>query len=163
MTKLEIDNYFTDNYDLINRIATALTIKNCRNYDPTILVSESYLHVIKVQDKIQDIDQLHRFIIAKISMESYKSKSTTNLLYSDKHKNIDDIQINYESLPYTFNAVDLYLIAEKDSVMKYAAEAYIVKGHDTVRKFKDYFGISYNSSRQFIDKIKENIKKYETI
>jgi len=47
--------------------------------------------------------------------------------------------------------------------MKYAAEAYIVMGHDTVRKFKDYFNISYNSSRQFIDKIKENIKKYEKI
>jgi sialic acid synthase SpsE len=112
---------------------------------------------------LEKIVTKNRFIIASISRESRCSNSSTNYTFKDRHISIDDIQIHKEETPYTFNAVDLYLMNEKDSVMKYAAEAYIVKGYNTVRKFNDYFGISINSSRQFIDKIKENIKKYETI
>jgi hypothetical protein len=163
MTKLEIDKYFSDNYDLISRIATGVNIKNSRNYDPTILIGEAYLDIIKNQHKIDNIETLYRFIIASISRESRCSNSSTNYTFKDRHISIDDIQIHKEETPYTFNAVDLYLMNEKDSVRKYAAEAYIVKGHNTVRKFRDFFGISINSSRQFIDQIKENIKKYETI
>jgi hypothetical protein len=160
MTKSEIDKYFEDNYDIINRIANVLTKKNKRNYDHTILIGEAYLDVVTKRDRITDIDQLHRFIIAKISMESYKTMSKTNRENRKTTVDIDHVLINKEEIQYQFNIIDLYLQQENHSLLKYVAEAYIIQGHNTIRKFRTHFKIGQRDTIEIIKILKQRIYEY---
>lgn len=160
MTKLEIDNYFSQNYDIIYRIANALTRKNKRNYDSTILIGEAYLDVINKRDRISDVEQLHRWIIAKISMESYKTMSKTNRENRKNTIDIDQVVINKEDADYQFNIIDKYLQQENHSLLKYVAEAYIVQGHNTIRKFRSHFKIGQRDTIEIIKILKHRIYEY---
>jgi hypothetical protein len=160
MTKLEIDKYFEDNYDTIYSIANVLTKKNKRNYDPCILISEAYIKLLEIQDKITDIEQLHRFIIARINMEVSLSKSKINLEYKTKHISLDEITINRQDSEYQFNIIDKYLQQENHSLLKYVAEAYIIQGHNTIRKFRTHFKIGQRDTIEIIKILKQRIYEY---
>jgi len=161
MKKSEIDNYINLNYSLLQSIASGLVSKSKRNYDACILISEAYLHVLNISEQITDTDQLQRFIIAKINMEVRFTNSKTNRQNRFNENSIDDTIINREETPYTLSAIDYYLEHENDSIMKFVAEAYLVKGHNTVRKFNEYFNFSSYTSTKFINKLKNRIKEYE--
>lgn len=163
MTKSQIDLYISNNYKLFLKAAKGLTYKNQRNYDPKILITEAYLHILNMSDRIKDESDVQRFMFAKIHMESRFNKSTTNLFYSERNLNIDDIQINHQSTNYELNEIDVYLIQEKDTVLKVVADAYIIKQNNTVRKLKDYFGISDRAASMYIKLIKEKIRTHEEI
>lgn len=163
MTKSQIDNYISNNYPLLLKIAKGLHYKNQRNYDPKILITEAYLHVLNIQDRLTSDQDIQRFMIAKINMESRFDKSTTNLMYSERNTDIDSVQIIHTTSEYNLNAIDIYLQQEKDTVLKVVAEAYITKKHNTVRKLKDYFGISDRAASMYINLIKDKIKTYEEV
>jgi len=161
MKKSEIDNYIKLNYPLLQNIASGLVSKSKRNYDACILISEAYLHVLNINEQIVDSDQLQRFLIAKINMEVRFNNSKTNRQNRFNENTIDDTIINREEMPYTLNAIDHYLDNENDSIMKFVAEAYLVKGHNTIRKFNEYFNFSSYTSTKFINQLKDRIKEYE--
>lgn len=163
MTKSEIDLYISNNYKLLLKAAKGLTFKNQRNYDPKILITEAYLHVLNNIERLKEESDIQRFMFAKIHMESKFDKSGTNLFYSDRHLNLDDLQINQSISEYELNQIDLYLQNEKDTVLKVVADAYIVKQHNTVQKLQDYFGISNRTAIMYINQIKNKIRSYEKV
>lgn len=163
MTKSEIDSYISRQHNQLLKVAKGLTYNNQRNYDPKILLTEAYLHVLKHSEIIADEDTLKRFLIAKMNMESKHDKSGTNLFYSERHLNIDNLQINRQETEYKLSPIDIYLQNEKDTVLKVVAEAYLIKKHNSVEKLRKYFGISKRSAEMYINKMKTKIITYEEV
>lgn len=142
-------------------IAKGLNTKNRRNYDPSILISEAYLHVVKILDKIEDDGTLQRYIIANINMNSRYRNSKTNrqervsgdeLIPECEQNNLQSLY-NY-ALRYYNNA---------DQIERIMFNAYFHEGHNSIRKFSTYFRFSTPTGAKLINKMKSKIKEYEEI
>jgi len=167
MTKRELDSYISINYEFLNNIAKGLSYKNQRDYDPSILIHEAYEHCLKIIEQITTQDQLQRYLIAKINLESRFTNSKINI--EQRVKDSEQIQeVEYEchlevkqQQEEKYNRIETYYNNEKDSVSKYFFEAYYKKGHNSIRKLATYFSISPGTADKELTKIKQRI--HETI
>jgi hypothetical protein len=162
MTKQGLDKFITDKYDMLYSIASGLNTKNCRNFDPSILISEAYEHCHGIIKQIIDEDTLQRYLIAKISMECRYSNSRTNLRerilenpneFVDKDEPINDIQNLYKKIDAYYNT--------GDPIDVIFFQAYFEQGHSSIRKLCKYFGISHPIVMSKLKRIKDEINKIE--
>lgn len=162
MTKQELDRFVTDKYAMLHSIASGLNIKSCRNFDPSILISEAYEHCYNIIETIKDEDTLQRYLIAKISMECRYTNSRTNLRekitatiepISENEIIIDDIQLFYKKIDIYYNT--------GDPIDVIFFQAYFEKGHSSIRKLCRYFNISHPIVMSRLKRIKLEINKIE--
>jgi hypothetical protein len=171
MTKTDVDSYFSDNYDYLYNIARGLAYRHGRKYDPCILLTEGYEHALKNLKQIQSIDQLQRYIIAKVCLEvSYSNSKTSreNCLQSlevltDERPDETDIEGKLNADLREMNARGLivaYHLREKDPVKRIFFEAYFIKGYSTVRSIAEYFKLSRASAHQLIKEMQSDVRAF---
>jgi hypothetical protein len=162
MTKAELDRFVTDKYTMLHSIASGLNVKNCRTFDPSILISEAYEHCYNIIEQIKDEDTLQRYLIAKISMECRYTNSRTNLREkitdtieptTEREEFKDDRQLLYKKIDIYYN--------EGDPIDVIFFQAYFEKGHGSIRKLCKYFGISHPIVMSMLKRIKSEINKIE--
>ena len=174
MQKSQIDKYVEDNYTLLSKVATDFVNRKKRNYDPEIVISEAYIHILKCKDKITTIGQLQSYFISKINIEVSKQNSTTNFTFKDRHSELIGIerQEDNDLLLRVENEIkrnsqkaqiESYYLNEKDSIKKIIFEAYFVKRYRTVRSFATYFNLSKQTANDLINELKTNIKNHGKI
>lgn len=171
MTKSEIDIFVRNNYQFLSKIAKGMSFKNARKYDPCILISEAYEHCLKNKERIEDINQLQRWFIAKMSFEVSYSKSKTsteNVLKSmeyvgDSHESTDDLEYKLYIDKREMEAkglIVLYHMKQKDPVKRIFFEAYFMKGHSTVRSIAKYFNLSSYVAHQYIKEMQLDVRSF---
>jgi hypothetical protein len=171
MTKSDIDTFITENYKFLHTIAKGMSYKRRRKYDAAILITEAYEHCLKHADKIQDENQLQRWLIAKMSFECNFSKSKTstdNILQSmefvgDCYDNDNDLDYKLNSDLREMNAKGLiisYHIKQKDPVKRIFFEAYYIKGHSTVRSIAKHFNLSNAIAHQYIKQMQLDVRAF---
>jgi hypothetical protein len=167
MLKSQIDEYTTANMPLLRKVATDFVARRKKNYDPDILVSEAYLHVIKCMDEIESIGQLQSFYISKISMECTMQKSATNYLLQDRCAPLIGIEREHTDnidekllIEERFKILEQYEKNLKDPIKKIIFEAYYHKGYKTVRSFARYFNFSNATANAIINEMKLEIRNY---
>jgi len=161
MTKQQLDRYIAENYAMLFKIAKGLNTKNHRTYDGSILISEAYIHVLNILDKIENEGMLQRYIIANINMNSRYRNSKTN---RQEKLSGDELIPECEQ----DNAQSLYNYALKyynnaDQIERIMFNAYFHEGHNSIRKFAAYFCFSTPTGAKLINKMKSKIKSYEEI
>ena len=67
MQKTQIDNYVNENYQLLLKVSSDFVRRKKRNFDPEIVISEAYIHVLKCKDKIETVGQLQSYFFSKIN------------------------------------------------------------------------------------------------
>jgi hypothetical protein len=171
MTKREIDIFINENYNFLQTIAKGMAYKRRRKYDPSILITEAYEHCLKNADKIQDTNQLQRWLIAKMSFECNFSKSKTstqNILHSMDY--VGDCYDSEVDLEYKLNSdlreiqakglIVSYHMREKDPVKRIFFEAYFMKGYNTVRSIAQYFKLSNAIAHQYIKQMQLDVRAF---
>ena len=174
MQKLQIDKYVEENYKLLQKVATDFLRRKKRNYDPEIVISEAYIHVIKLKDRIDSIGQLQSYFISKINLEISKQNTTTNFMFKDRHFELigierqqeDEILLQVENeikINHQKAVIESYYLNEKDSIKRIIFEAYFYKKYRTVRAFASYFNLSKQTANDLINELKNNIKNHGKI
>lgn len=158
-----IDTYIQENYDFLLTVAKGLCFKNGRKYDPCVLITEAYLHCIKIKDKIEDVDTLQRYMIAKISIEVKKPRSAVNrrLNIQDHCQVFNEGAIDPEEINFTRKkeqALEEYRTT-RDAVKKRVFEVYYDEEIHTVRAMAQYFNISTKKANQLINEMKDDIRQ----
>lgn len=111
MTKNDIDNYFTKNYQMLLKYASGFVAGFKRKYQPEEIVTEAYLNCVKCveQDKITSINHIEQFAKSTIYCKIAQGASSMNfkrivdkmmsdydiidIVYSTKNQNGDASQI----------------------------------------------------------------------
>jgi|SRR5690606_4200203 len=159
MTRREIDTYFTENHDLLLRIATGLCVKKKRTYPPELAITEAYLECIR-NKKITDVDTLQRFAISRMSLEINASKSTLNRRSKFDECQELDFRIGTSDPDHDTDLINEYMSSCKDTLKRIVLDAYLNKGHSSQRKLADYFGLSPTTIHFTMNEIKEDIREF---
>lgn len=171
MNKSQVDNYLSSNYDFLLNIAKGLCYKKLKGYDPAILISEAYLHVLKIREDILDENMLQRYIIAKINIEVSMTNSKVNKEQAVRHVELngydaqqeqDDKLENEIKLQNQMNQILMYRRNLKCRVKKIIFDTYFIEGKRTVRSFGAYFNFPRSTANKLINQMKTEIKN-ETI
>jgi HD-GYP domain-containing protein (c-di-GMP phosphodiesterase class II) len=163
MLKSHLDSYISTNYEMLLSIANGLNKKNGRDYDPAILVSEAYEHVLNLIDRIDTTDTMQRYLIAKISMESRFRNSRTNRQQAvNEIAEIPDTAIEDDEceLSKLDRRVQAYY-NNADRIKQIMWEAYYIKGHSSCRKFAAYFNFSHATAHNLIKQLKKEVYEQE--
>lgn len=167
MLKSEIDSYTQSNITLLRKVANDFVCRRKKNYDPDILVSEAYIHVLKCKDEIESIGQLQAYYISKISMECNMQKSTVNYQMQDRFSPLNGIEKEDTSnidpkllIEERFKILESYEKNLKDPIKRIIFEAYFHKKHSTVRSFARYFNLSNATANGLINDLKTEIRNY---
>jgi hypothetical protein len=169
MKKSEIDTYINDNYSFLLNIAKGLCYKKCKHYDPSILISEAYLHVLRIKEQIPDLNTLQRYIIAKINIEVSMPNSKVNIEQSTKHTTINGYDVEQEDtttnkierelkIQQQLNQIHSYRFNLQDRVKKIIFDTYFIENKRTVRSFGAYFNFPRSTANKLINQMKEDIK-----
>lgn len=160
MTRKEIDAYFTEKYDFLNRIAKGLCFKKNRKYPSELAITEAYLEVIS-HKRIPDLDTLQRYVISRITLEITASRSKLN--YQDKlSQSTDFIPPDLSTDEIEPCLIDAYRENLKDTEKRIVLEAFCDKNYSSQRKLSEYFDLSQTTTHFLMKEIKEDIKKFVT-
>jgi hypothetical protein len=171
MQKSQIDNYVNENYQLLLKVSSDFVRRKKRNFDPEIVISEAYIHVLKCKDKIETIGQLQSYFFSKINLEICKQNSVTNYQFKERHSELIGIErqeennilleIEHDIKRNSQKAqIEAYRLNLKCSIKKIIFEAYFVKRYRTVRDFAKYFNLSKQTANDLINEMKNEIRNH---
>jgi len=173
MTKRQADRWISNNYDYLTSVATTVIKRDGRNYDPADLISTVYLQVIKPSklDRLQEDEDLKRFITAMLNRMCYGSESELNRAFSTPF--IELIGIEKEEDVYTpleeikSNHRKAVLISYRNnlkcSVKRTIFDVYFEQGVRTCREMGDYFKLDKDTASKLIRELKTDIRNYEKV
>lgn len=174
MLKSQIDTYINDNYTLLEKVATDFVRRKKRNYDPEIVISEAYIYILKIKDRIETVGQLQSYFISKINLEVSKQNSSINYLFKERTSELIGIERQEENeiLLQVENdikrnnqkaQIESYRLAMTDQFDKIIFDAYFYKRKRTVRDFASYFNLSKQTANDLINELKFKIKNHGKI
>lgn len=182
VTKNDIDNYFTSNYNNLITLAT----NNIRNkptkelQEPSTYVNECYMHLLTNIQKIPSIDKIanfaYKYIIDEIRWTNSKVNRTNKIVEQynaispsneqtidliDESTNLDTINLLLDEMD-DYNkkkaAIQIY-ISECNAVDKILFEVYTENNGMSCRKMGAHFKISSVSAWAMIKKMKNRINE----
>lgn len=171
LKKSQIDSYVSNNYALLHKVASDFVKRKKRTYDPALVVSESYIYIVKNKEKITSIGQLQAFFLSKINLEVSKQNSTINYLFRERtvellgierqDENLVLLEINHDIKRNSQKAqIELYRLSLTDKFDEIVFNAYFYKKKRTVRDFAGYFNLSKQTANDLINEMKNKIKNY---
>lgn len=174
MQKSQIDTYIQENYTLLHKVANDFVRRKKRNYDPEIVISEAYIYILKIKDRITTIGQLQSYFISKINLEVSKQNSSINYLFKERTSELigierqeeNDIllQIEHDIKRNSQKAqIESYRLKINDQFDKIIFDAYFYKRKRTVRDFASYFNLSKQTANNLINELKFKIKNHGKI
>ena len=174
MLKSQIDTYINENYQLLQKVASDFVRRKKRNYDPEIVLSEAYIYILKIKDRITTVGQLQSYFISKINLEVSKQNSSINYLFKERTTELIGIerqeeneillQIEQDIKRNSQKAqIESYRLAMTDQFDKIIFDAYFYKRKRTVRDFASYFNLSKQTANDLINELKTKIKNHGKI
>jgi hypothetical protein len=174
MNKQQIDTYINENYTLLQKVASDFVRRKKRNYDPEIVISEAYIYILKIKDRITTTGQLQSYFISKINLEVSKQNSSINYLFKERTSELigierqedNDIllQIEHDIKRNSQKAqIESYKLKINDQFDKIIFDAYFYKRKRTVRDFASYFNLSKQTANDLINELKFKIKNHGKI
>jgi hypothetical protein len=171
MTKQEIDMFITKHYVSLKEIGDNIARKNMREYDGSLLLSESYIQALKIKESIKADNNLKAVMISNMNLQGKQEFSRVNYELRLRHETIDKTHLKHsEQNDYSFDnelklnnyKARLYQYRQNcDSVNGIIFDAYFHKHQNTVRKFAKYFELSNATAQKLITKLKTQIINYE--
>lgn len=158
MTRKEIDDFFTEKYSFLLKIARGLCYKKNRKYPPETAITEAYLEVVK-NNNINNIDTLQRYVISRITLEITASRSSLN--YQDKLSCATDLPFDIKNEDTSSCIIEEYRKQLTDAQKRIVLEAYIELGMSSQRKLAEYFKLSQTTTHFIMKEIKEDIENFK--
>jgi hypothetical protein len=173
MTKREADRWIENNYDYLCSVAQAVINRDGRTYDAVDLISTVYIQVIKPSklDRLQEDEDLKRFITAMINRMCYGGESELNKSFRTPFVELTGVEREDELFQpdseMTYNHRKAVLISYRNdlkcSVKRTIFDAYFEKNHRTCRELGEYFSLHRDTAMQIIRELKTDIRNYEKI
>jgi hypothetical protein len=158
-----LDEYFTNNYNLLVSIARGIIYRCGRKYEPETVVSNAYVFMRESYTHLESHLDMQKMAIHFIkttierngSQMNYQHRKAVELVFTDTYHDVPQDEDDRE----LYNAIDDYMANEQNLINRIVAEVYIDKGIRTVRDFAAHFKISTKAAREYIDNLKLGICK----
>lgn len=163
MTKLEVDEYFTNNWSEIVTIVKGNSTK-CATVNPLDITSDIYELCVLKAEGIRNIksyisivaSNIYRWQNSEFNIKNYIKESNSfdfsTLIEDDSNDEELHQQRNYALELYKLNATHLE---------KRFLEIYIDEDKRSIRKVQEYLGISFRGANILITDLKTKLKEYE--
>lgn len=176
MTKNQIDNYFSDNFDDLSKKAEEVHANLSGKGDPGDLIQEAYLHLLEKCDKIKSNKEIKAYFVRFISSQIRWARSNHNLsncnVATPAHRNyvrevkatgtiLDELNVESKLLQeqwYNDCKGVLSLYAQQNRYNKILLELYIEVG-GSVKQIAARLNVSDHAAWQMTRKMKEEIRE----
>lgn len=176
MEKIEIDNYFTENYTELGLfISKSFSKHSVMNEDPLFFLSEMYTYMIERKDSIEDVPELKKYISTFIhnnsywtnsgvrEAESYSRRMKLEEYIPSKFENEVDseYEVEVEEQMNEYKAViEMYYQSLTSLSKKASWEIYFIEKKQTVKDFAEHIQMSRTVADKFIKELKTDIRAY---
>lgn len=172
----DINDFYTNNIKMLEKIAAGVSYKKNRNINPSATISESYLYIYKIKDKINSIDDLQRYIIHWIKQMVGTWGNNNKLINDEGNKKIDvsyipevvdDFSDNIDDKIETemwYNNVrcimDMYKEQETNKIKLIIFDCYFNKGIIKGADMAKHLNINKNYACSYIKQLRTDIKEF---
>jgi hypothetical protein len=165
-----LDRLVTQQYEELEAYTNYLLSRMGSQLDPSTVISNSYLHCVKIE--CSDQDTMKSYMLNTIKKQIMWSGSQSNreesVNSSDEVVNeIDDTtdldsKIEQEKV-YNRNKayIEIYRSRCEDRVSQIVLSAYVDKGYNTARAMAKYFDIPVTSAHYMISDIKQKLREIQ--
>ena len=176
MSKSDVDSWFTENYDWMDKIAKSHIYINKRDIEPAELLSNAYIYATKKRKEIPNEKTLEIYMSRYIMQEIRWTNSETNkqtITYSNEPEHFDMMEeddelqdkIEFEMWFMDCKAtLSQYRSTIKENHKKIFFDVYFGFAADgkkpSVRKIATHFGISNTSTHNMIVEMREDIQRF---
>jgi len=168
--KAILDILVTQQYDELEAYTNYLLSRMGSNLDSSTVISNSYLHCVKIE--CSDQDTMKSYMLNTIKKQILWSGSQSNreelVNSSDEEVNeVDDttdldLKIEQEKIYNRHKAyIEIYRSRCVDKIDLIVLSAYIDKGYNTARSMAAYFNIPVTSAYYLICDIKQKLKEIQ--
>lgn len=171
--KATLDRYISRNYNEVWKYTEYFLTKMKVKIQADVVINNSYLHVIEINDNTTDEDKVKSYLLNTIKKQIMWSTSASHTQEKVRANEIDipndcedEHDLNYkikEELKYQNQKayVEMYRRSLSDRVKVIIFEAYFDKGYTTSRAMAAYFDIPDTSAYYFIKEIKRELKRIQ--
>lgn len=169
--KTTLDRYISRHYDEVRTYTEYFLTKYRINMDADVVINNSYLHVIEINDNTTDEGKVKSYLFNTIKKQILWSTSVSHTQERVRANDIDipndfddgqdlDDKIREEMQYHDHKScVEIYKRGMTDRIKVIIFEAYFDKGFSTARSMAKYFDIPVTSAHYFIRDIKLDLKR----
>jgi hypothetical protein len=154
-----INEYYTNHYQELLNIAKGIAYKRGRNIDPEIYVTNSYIYLTEICDKIPSEPFIERYAKQYIKNEINWNNSKTNINHTirDNQEITDTLTDESDNDEYKMLPFYYYKKAHPDKIKHIIFDVYVTKEIRTCRDMAKHFGISQVSANNLIKQLKQEL------